>query len=37
MPNKRAKDRKRKRLKKNMELKRKWRTAKQYKRKQKNV
>lgn len=37
MPNKRAKDRKRKRLKKNMELKRKGRTAKQYKRNKKNV
>ena len=36
MPNKSAKDRKRKRLKKNKELKRKGRTTKQYKR-NKNV
>ena len=37
MPNKEAKNRKRNRLKKNKELKQKGRTAKQIKRKQKNV
>ena len=37
MPNKRAKDRKRKRSKKNKELKRKGRTAKQYNKRNKNV
>ena len=37
MPNKRSKDKKRKRLNKNKELKRKGRTAKQYKRNKQNV
>jgi len=37
MPNKSAKDKKRKRLKKNKELKRKGRTAQQYKRNKQNV
>ncbi len=37
MPNKTAKDKKRKRLKLNKELKRKGRTAKQYKRNKQNV
>ena len=37
MPKKKAKNRKRNRLKKNKELKHKGRTAKQIKRKQKNV
>tara|TARA_R100000664_G_scaffold12586_1_gene20183 strand:+ start:156 stop:269 length:114 start_codon:yes stop_codon:yes gene_type:complete len=36
MPNKKAKDRKRKKLKKNMELKRKGRTAKQIQRYKRN-
>jgi|TARA_R110000824_G_C15194896_1_gene675161 hypothetical protein len=37
MPNKKAKDRKRKRLKKNTELKKQGRTAQQIKRKRKDV
>jgi len=37
MPNKRAKNRKRKRLKKNLELSKQGRTAKQYKRYKENV
>ena len=37
MPNKKAKERKRKRIKKNQQLKRNGRTAKQYNRKKQNV
>jgi hypothetical protein len=37
MPNKKAKERKRKRIKKNTELKKQGRTAKQYIRNKKNV